>query len=200
MSERMWEDMSERMSLQVKSGSELVFPMLFDHMSFATHRCWEINLKVAYARRYLLGKSISKVVWKPCTKILQCPKALAFYCHPCKLEELKNCQWAGSYNGKPRNDSQSANAAATMELVEQETGEDQDFIYIVRVGTGLHRCSKLYNMPRMTSCGIVWLRTWKNFKWTALTTTRTFMCSSRPITKATCTVDVLKCHGGDHSK
>ena len=25
-------------SLQVKSGSELVFPMLFDHMSFATHR------------------------------------------------------------------------------------------------------------------------------------------------------------------
>ena len=31
---------------------------------------------------------------------------------------------------KPRNDSQSANAAATMELVEQETGEDQGFIYI----------------------------------------------------------------------
>ena len=31
---------------------------------------------------------------------------------------------------KPRNGSQSANAAATMELVEQEPGEDQDFIYI----------------------------------------------------------------------
>eukprot|EP00435_Cladocopium_sp_Y103_P007174 s1119_g2.t1 len=37
-------------SLQVKSGSELVFPMLFDHMSFATHRCWEINVKVAFAK------------------------------------------------------------------------------------------------------------------------------------------------------
>ena len=44
--------MSERMSRQVKSGSELVFPMLFDHMSFATHRCWEINLKVAYAKTF----------------------------------------------------------------------------------------------------------------------------------------------------
>ena len=29
----------------------------------------------------------------------------------------------------------------------------------VRVGNGLHRCSKLYNMPRMISCGTVWLRT-----------------------------------------
>ena len=37
-------------SLQVKSGSELVFPMLFDHMSFATHRCWETNVKVAFAK------------------------------------------------------------------------------------------------------------------------------------------------------
>ena len=37
-------------SLQVKSGSELVFPMLFDHMAFATHHCWETNLKVAYAK------------------------------------------------------------------------------------------------------------------------------------------------------
>ena len=37
-------------SMQVKSGSELVFPILFDHMSFATHRCWETNLRVPYAK------------------------------------------------------------------------------------------------------------------------------------------------------
>lgn len=37
-------------SLQVKSGSELVFPMMYDHMSFATHRTWEVNLRVAYAK------------------------------------------------------------------------------------------------------------------------------------------------------
>ena len=37
-------------SLQVKSGSELAFPMLFDHMSFSTHRTWEMNMKVPYAK------------------------------------------------------------------------------------------------------------------------------------------------------
>ena len=30
--------------MQVKSGSKLVSPILFDHMSFATHRCWETNM------------------------------------------------------------------------------------------------------------------------------------------------------------
>ena len=47
---------------------------------------------------YQLGKTISKVVWKLYTKRLQCPKALAFYCRRRKVEELKNYQWAGSYN------------------------------------------------------------------------------------------------------
>ena len=37
-------------SLQAKSGSELVFPMLFDHMSFSTHKTWEMNMKVPYAK------------------------------------------------------------------------------------------------------------------------------------------------------
>ena len=37
-------------SMQVKSGSELSFPMLFDHMSFSTHRTWEMNMKVPYAK------------------------------------------------------------------------------------------------------------------------------------------------------
>ena len=56
---------------------------------------------------------------------------------------------------KPRNDSQSANAAATMELVEQETGEDHGYIYINRVGNGSHRCNKPYSTRRMISCGIM---------------------------------------------
>ena len=37
-------------SLQVKSGSELAFPILFDHMSFSTHRTWEMNMKAPYAK------------------------------------------------------------------------------------------------------------------------------------------------------
>ena len=37
-------------SLHVKSGPELAFPMLFDHMSFSTHRTWEINMNVPYVK------------------------------------------------------------------------------------------------------------------------------------------------------
>ena len=37
-------------SLQVKSCSELLFPMLFDHMSFSTHRTWEMNMTVPFAK------------------------------------------------------------------------------------------------------------------------------------------------------
>ena len=37
-------------TMQVKSGSELVFPILFDHMSFATHRCWETNMRLPFAK------------------------------------------------------------------------------------------------------------------------------------------------------
>ena len=37
-------------TMQVKSGSELAFPILFDHMSFATHRCWETNMRLPFAK------------------------------------------------------------------------------------------------------------------------------------------------------
>ena len=37
-------------TLHSKSGSELAFPMLYDHMSFSTHRCWQMNIKTAYAK------------------------------------------------------------------------------------------------------------------------------------------------------
>ena len=40
--------------LQVKSGAEMVFPMLFGHMSFSTHRTWEVNVRRPVA---LLWKS-----------------------------------------------------------------------------------------------------------------------------------------------
>ena len=31
--------------LQVKSGAEMAFPILFGHMSFTTHRTWEMNMR-----------------------------------------------------------------------------------------------------------------------------------------------------------
>ena len=40
--------------LQLKSGAEMAFPMLFGHMSFSTHRTWEVNVRRPVA---LLWKS-----------------------------------------------------------------------------------------------------------------------------------------------
>ena len=37
-------------SMQVKSGSEVAVPMLFNHMPFSTHRTWEMNMTVTYAK------------------------------------------------------------------------------------------------------------------------------------------------------
>ena len=31
--------------LQVKSGAEMAFPVIFGHMSFSTHRTWEVNVR-----------------------------------------------------------------------------------------------------------------------------------------------------------
>ena len=45
--------------LQIKSGSEIAFPMLFGHLSFMTHRCWKVFMRKsiylaaeAWHRRY----------------------------------------------------------------------------------------------------------------------------------------------------
>ncbi len=51
-------------TLQVKSGSELVFPMLFDHLSFSTHKTWEMNMKVPYAKALSSWESYFKATLK----------------------------------------------------------------------------------------------------------------------------------------
>ena len=122
--------MSERMSLQAKSGSELVFPMLFDHMSFATHRCWEINLKVAYAKTLSAWQEHFKGSLKALHENSSVSQSIGFLLPALQTGRAKELPVGWLMQRKPRNDSQSANAAATMELVEQETGEDQDLIYI----------------------------------------------------------------------
>ena len=56
---------------------------------------------------------------------------------------------------RPRNDSQSANSTATCRTRKWRRPPS------VRVGNGLHRCRKLYNMRRTTKP--VWLRTSDSF-------------------------------------
>ena len=117
-------------SLQVKSGSELVFPMLFDHMSFATHRCWETNLKVAFAKTLSAWQEHFKGSLKALHEKASVSQSIGFLL-PAKQSGRANELPAGwLMQRRLQNVSQSANAAATMAVVEAETGEDQQFIYI----------------------------------------------------------------------
>ena len=117
-------------SLQVKSGSELVFPMLFDHMSFATHRCWETNLKVAYAKTLSAWQEHFKGSLKALHEKASVSQSIGFLL-PAQQSGRANELPAGwLMQRRPQNASQSANAAATVAVVEEETGEDQQFIYI----------------------------------------------------------------------
>ena len=124
-----------------------------------------------------------------------CPKALAFYCRRCRLEDLENCQWAGS-------------CKAEWELVCECCGNHgtcrtgnwrRPRFHLQQSGWATVYVATLcpeWQAAESFGCGHE--SAWN--AWTALTTTRTFMCSSRLITKTTCTVGFLKCHGGDHSK
>ena len=125
----------------VISGKKcLVFLKLFDHMSFFTHRCWEINLKVAYAKTLSAWQEHFKGSLKALRKNSSVSQSIGFLLAALQTGRAKELPVGWLIQRKPRNDSQSANAAATMELVEQEPGEDQDFIYI---SPGGHRFTSL---------------------------------------------------------
>ena len=95
----------------------LVFPMLFDHMSLAMHRCWEINLKVGYAKTFFAWQEL----FKGSLKALHENSSVSL-----QTGRAKEVPVGCLIQRKPRNDSQSANVAATMEFIEQEAGEEQD--------------------------------------------------------------------------
>ena len=117
-------------SLQVKSGSELVFPMLFDHMSFATHRCWETNLKVAYAKTLSAWQDHFKGSLKALHEKSSVSQRIGFLLPSLQSGKAKELPVGWLIQPKPHDKTLSANAAATMEQVEQETGEDHGYIYI----------------------------------------------------------------------
>ena len=117
-------------SLQVKSGSELAFPMLFDHMSFATHRCWETNLKVAYAKTLSAWQEHFKGSLKALHEKASVSQSIGFLLPAQQTGRANELPAGWLMQRRQQNGSQSANAAATMAVVEQETGEDQNFTYI----------------------------------------------------------------------
>ena len=114
------------MSLQVISGSELVSDVLWPHV-------------FRYAS--LLGNQLERglrkdMIWnfqgslKALHEKASVSQSIGFLLPALQTGRAKALPVGWLIQRKPRNDSQSANAAATMNLSEQETGEDQDFIHI----------------------------------------------------------------------
>ena len=135
-------------SMQIKSGSELVFPMLFCHMSFSTHRCWEMNMKVPYAK----ALSAWAKHFGGSLKALHSSADLAV-----RVGYISPSSTTGPEQALPPNwlimplaldASLSANESATMKQVEKETGESRRSVYISPQGqrfTSLQQALKHHN-------------------------------------------------------
>ena len=87
-------------------------------------------MKVAYAKMLSAWQEYFKGSLKALHENSSVSQSIGFLLPALQTGRAKELPVGWLIQRKPRNDSQSANAAATMELVEQETGEDRDFIYI----------------------------------------------------------------------
>ena len=120
-------------SLQVKSGSELAFPMLFDHMSFSTHRTWEMNMKVPYAKALSswerhFGRSL-KTLRQDTNFAVQ----LGFIL-PSQLEGPQKHLPKG-WLILPSETLQTPNTKSMADTLQAETGESQEYVYISPKGS-----------------------------------------------------------------
>ena len=115
-------------SLQVKSGSELAFPMLFDHMSFSTHRTWEMNMKVPYAKALSSWERHFGGSLKALRQDVNFATQLGF---------ILPCQLAGPQQDLPKGwlvlrsqTLQTPNTKSMADTVQAETGETDAYVYI----------------------------------------------------------------------
>ena len=117
-------------TMQVKSGSELVFPILFDHMSFSTHRCWETNLRLPFAKVLAAWQSEFKGSLQTLHQSADVARRVGFLV-PALLEG-KATQLPEGWLVLPRTsgEADSANQAAMREHVEKEQEDDLRYVYI----------------------------------------------------------------------
>ena len=102
-------------SMQVKSGSELVFPMLFDHMSFATHRCWEVNLKMPYARTLAAWEQHYKGSLKALHDTSDTAMRIGFLLPSAQIGKARQLPSGWLMQRRERSEDESANAQANLE-------------------------------------------------------------------------------------
>ena len=121
-------------SNQVKSGSELVFPMLFDHMSFSTHRTWEMNMKRPWAQALSSWEHTHKQSLKELHKRGDesigyfLPSSEQFEWDP-RLKDLVSVLPKG-WLVQERRQTQTPNMSSIAAAVEAETGDNNQYVYI----------------------------------------------------------------------
>ena len=120
-------------SLQVKSGSELAFPMLFDHMSFSTHRTWEMNMKVPYAKALSSWERHFGGSLKALHQDANFATQLGFIL-PSRLPGPHQHLPKG-WLMVPSQTMQTLNTKSMADTLQAETGETHEYVYISPKGS-----------------------------------------------------------------
>ena len=115
-------------SLQVKSGSELAFPMLFDHMSFSTHRTWEMNMQVPYAKALSSWERHFGGSLKALRQDANFATQLGFIL-PSRLPGPHQHLPKG-WLMVPSQTMQTLNTKSMADTLQAETGETHEYVYI----------------------------------------------------------------------
>ena len=148
-------------SMQIKSGSELVFPMLFDHMSFSTHRTWEMNMKRPWAKALTSWEKQYKAILKELRKhgdeTLGCflPSSAPIKDPVLKdLVALLPCGWTV----QERTDAQTPNMTSIAAAVEAETGYSNKYVFVsprhqvfTNIKTALKHASKTKDLDHLAN-------------------------------------------------
>ena len=118
-------------SLQVKSGSELIFPMMFGHLSFTTHRTWEVNMALPYAKALACWE---KEFHGELKALRQKNSPLALKLGFLMPSHLKTCPQAASLPDgwlvQRRVVEISANQQSAEDVAAAESGETAEFVFV----------------------------------------------------------------------
>ena len=148
-------------SMQVKSGSELIFPMLFDHMSFSTHRTWEMNMKRPWAKALTswekTHKRILKELHKHGDETIGCFLPTSDAITDPALKDLLALLPSG-WVVQERTDTLTPNMTSIAAAVEAETGHNNKYVFIsprsqvfTNIKTALKHASKTKDLHHLAN-------------------------------------------------
>ena len=146
-------------SMQIKSGSELVFPMLYDHLSFSTHRTWEMNMKRPWAKALASWEKTYKYVLKELHQ--HGDQTQGFFLpttHRITDPTLKDlvALLPRGWLVQERTDTPTQNMTCIARAVEAETGQSHQYVFVspgsqvfTNIKTALQHASKTKDLYRL---------------------------------------------------